>query len=66
MALAWQAEQEARCGGCGLPCDESMAPSAENAYVARPVRCHACTVRAGAAAAFSGEPGGMYWAVERG
>lgn len=65
MALAWQAEQAELCAGCGLPCDEAMDPTGESAYVARPVRCHACTARASAAEAFTGQMGGMYWAVDR-
>lgn len=42
-ALAWQAERDCRCPGCGLPTDETTAPGA--AYIATPVVCTACRER---------------------
>jgi hypothetical protein len=42
-----------------------MRRDAEDAYAARPVKCHACAAKANAAAAFEGRAGGVYWAVDR-
>lgn len=42
-----------------------MHPDAEDTYVARPLRCHACLVRANAAENWEGRGAGMYWAVDR-
>lgn len=40
--MALLAEEDATCKGCGHPYDESMQPSAEGAYRARLIACHAC------------------------
>lgn len=51
-ALNWQAEQAAKCSGCGLPADETMDPANADAYDARLVACHACAARERAERAF--------------
>jgi hypothetical protein len=45
-ALAWQAEQDALCTGCGNPRDESMAPAHEEHWVTDKLVCFACRARA--------------------
>lgn len=45
MALVWQAERDATCGGCGQPRSESMAPENRNAYEVEAYTCHACVAR---------------------
>lgn len=40
--LAWQAEQRAKCDGCGQPKDESMNPDNDGAYEVTALRCHSC------------------------
>lgn len=67
-ALAWQAEQDTLCGGCGQPRDESMSPDAEGSYVAKPVRCHACAEQSRAAKVWADSPGeraGLFFSVDR-
>lgn len=43
-AVAWQAEQNARCSGCGQPRSECMSEDAPD-YEAEMWRCFACEVR---------------------
>jgi hypothetical protein len=65
-ALAWQAEQRLRCGGCHRSRSETMDREAEGTFQATPWRCHACATRDKAAAAFAKEGGdleGLQWAV---
>lgn len=45
-ALAWQAEQDAQCSGCGHPRDESMNPDYETAWDVSTNRCYACAAMA--------------------
>lgn len=66
MALVWQAEQNARCGGCGHPLDESMAKDAEDTYEVSHRVCHACVARENAIEAHKGTKQGRYFIVERG
>lgn len=42
--MALQAEEDARCGRCGEPLDESTNPANENAYRARLITCFSCAV----------------------
>lgn len=45
-ALAWQAEEQLKCPGCGLPRDETMVDEdAAPFYVVEEVTCHACATR---------------------
>lgn len=66
-ALAWQAEQNARCGGCGHPLDESMDPdNEEGVYEVRHSVCHACAARERAIEKHEGSKTGRFFIVERG
>lgn len=42
LALLWQAEEDAKCGGCGEPLDESTAKENEKYYAATEVMCFGC------------------------
>lgn len=44
-ALDWQANEALRCGGCGLPLDETINPAEAAAWVAEPVVCNGCSAR---------------------
>jgi hypothetical protein len=44
-ALEWQAEQEAKCPGCGLPADETMSDDERIDYEAISRKCRACEAR---------------------
>lgn len=69
-ALAWQADEESRCPGCGLPRDETFDIERANAWDAEPMACNACLARDRAARAYHekhGEQLGLYWRIfERG
>ena len=41
-ALEWQAEQDRKCSGCGLPLDETTSPEAEDLFDAELWKCHSC------------------------
>ena len=43
LALAWQAERNNECGGCGHPRDESFDPNVR--WDAEPLVCHACAAK---------------------
>jgi hypothetical protein len=43
LALEWQAEQDAKCGGCGHPLDETTSSSYR--YEAAEVVCQACATQ---------------------
>lgn len=49
--MAWQAEEAARCGGCGHPLDETVAANPEESrrlkqsWQVHPVRCTACEAK---------------------
>lgn len=65
-ALAWQAEQDAQCSGCGEPRDESMNPDNETLYAASTTRCYSCAAmaRKGKSLAEGGmEAGGVFLGV---
>lgn len=62
--MAWQAEEAARCDGCGLPRDETMHPDNEFHFTARGLVCFACEARERRARSFSGDPAGLYWLVD--
>lgn len=67
-ALAWQAEQDLTCDGCGQPTDESMSPEAEGAYKVSPKRCHACSERGRVSDDWhsrQGDSNGLYFAIRR-
>lgn len=51
-ALEWQTEDDMKCGGCGRPTDESMAPGRDDAYDAEILVCHACAAADRAEQAF--------------
>ena len=51
-ALAVQAEEDDRCGGCGHPLSESTHPDNQFAFTGQPVRCFACEANARATAEF--------------
>lgn len=40
--MAWQAEQDTRCAGCGHPLGETLDPASEDKYRAEKLICHAC------------------------
>lgn len=42
LALAWQAELDGQCGGCGQPLDESSDPANSESYAGKTLVCHAC------------------------
>lgn len=65
-ALAWKAEADLRCSGCGEPRDESMSPDRALAYEAEPLACHACAARERAARVFrdgNGDTDGVSWRI---
>ncbi len=45
MALAWQAEQELLCPGCGHPLDETTDPHLMRLWEATSKQCHACETK---------------------
>jgi hypothetical protein len=69
--LAWQAEQQLKCPGCGLSREDTMAVEADDAYAAEPIRCHACAARDRASKSFAqggegmaaGDTAGLYFTV---
>lgn len=68
IALVWQQEKDARCGGCGHPVTESMAAENRNAYEVEAYTCHACLARQLAekdAAESQTETAGVYFAAVR-
>lgn len=40
--MDWQAEEDIRCGGCGLPRDVTMAPGKDQDFDVEVLQCHAC------------------------
>ena len=69
-ALEWQAEQDAKCPGCGRPRDETMASEDEGPqYEALSMKCRACEARDIAAHDANQQAGsqrlnGWFWAVK--
>lgn len=49
LALAWQADSDDRCPGCGQPRHEAWSAEAEGTYHDRllDLRCHACKAKKG-------------------
>lgn len=45
-ALAWQADLDSQCPGCGHPTDQAWADEHADDYDGRAMRCHACTAAA--------------------
>lgn len=65
-ALAWQAEDALRCGGCGFPRDLTFDEAAYQRFLAEPLVCHACGSRDRGQRAWSdakGDPDGLYWQI---
>ena len=68
LAIALTEIEADECPGCGHPRDESMDPANEFAYLAEPVRCHACAARDRAAKRDSGDDwddSGIAWTTTR-
>lgn len=43
--MDWQAEEDIRCTGCGLPRDVSMAAGKDSDFDVEVLQCHACLAR---------------------
>ncbi len=66
-ALAWQAEHDAACAGCGQPRDESFDPDLQHRWAAKALRCHACAAKRTVEREFAeaDHTDGLYIVVER-
>lgn len=65
-ALAWQAEQDVKCSGCGLPRDETMADGADRLHWQVHGRvCAACEAREVEVTKAESLPKGFYTWVDR-
>lgn len=66
LALAWQAEQDLTCPGCGNPRDECMDPANADAYEVHVLRCFACEAKSlSSSRSESVESHGLYYVAER-
>jgi len=67
-AVALLEEEADTCAGCGHPKSESMHPTADGAYTAEVLRCHACATRVRKVNAYTsarGDTAGLMVAVTR-
>lgn len=65
--LVYERERKLACPGCGLPRDKTMSKEAQDHFISRPLRCHACAARERAAKRFTAgphDPAGLFHTIE--